>query len=114
MISETMHTGGSAQTTTVPLEAAAEASNQVPAKPEFIRLPKGGLCHWTGLSRSKMAQLVLPCKENDYPPPVRSVCLRRKGAVKGARLVPLQELLDYLHLQLEYAEPVPKKEEEGE
>lgn len=108
MTSITSTTGGSPRLTTVPLEDAAKSSAQIPERPEFIRLPKGGLCPWTGLSRSKMAQLVLPCRENDYRPPVRSVCLRRVGAVKGARLVPLQELLDFLYGQLEHAKPNTK------
>lgn len=104
-----INAGDGPQVTTVPLEDAAKSSTQVPAKPEFIRLPKGGLCPWTGLSRSKMCQLILSCKENEGRPPVRSVCLRRKGAVKGARLIPLQELLDYLHGQLEHAKPNAKE-----
>jgi hypothetical protein len=79
--------------------------------PEFIRLPRNGLCPWTQLSRSKMAQLVLPCKENDYRPPVRSVCLRKVGAQKGARLIPLRELLDYLRGKLEFAAPSGDPEE---
>jgi len=73
----------------------------VPNKPEFIRLPKGGLCPYTGLSRSKLNQLILPCEQNDWKPPVKSVCLRQRGAVKGTRLILLESLLDYLYKQLE-------------
>jgi hypothetical protein len=70
-------------------------------KPEFIRLPKGGLCPHTGLSRSKLNQLILPCKQNDWNPKVKSICLRQPGAVKGTRLIVLDSLLDYLYSQME-------------
>jgi hypothetical protein len=104
MVIESTNTGDDTQTTVVPLEAAAEASKQTPEniRPEFIRLPKGGLCPWTGLSRTKLCQLILPCPENDFNPPVRSTCLRKKGATKGARLIPLDELLNYLRGKLEF------------
>jgi len=73
--------------------------------PEFIRLPKPGhLCAWTGLSRSKLNELILPTEENGYKPPVKSVCLRRKGAAKGTRLIHLASLLEYLNQHLEGGE----------
>ena len=73
-----------------------------PSRPEFIRLPKGGLCPYTGLSRSKLNQLILPCEQNDWKPPVKSVCLRQRGAVKGTRLILLESLLDVLDSLLDY------------
>ena len=73
-----------------------EASTSV--KPEFIRLPKGGTrCPHTGLSRSKLNQLVLPCKENDYKPPVESKVLRSRGTIRGTRLIVFDSLMNYLH-----------------
>ena len=69
--------------------------------PEFIRLPKKGKCKWTGLSRSKLNQLILPCSQNEFKPPVKSVCLRQRGATKGTRLIVLDSLLNYLYSQLE-------------
>lgn len=63
----------------------------VPTKPEFIRLPRPGtLCPWTGLSRSKMWEVLQLGK-------VKTVCLRKPGAAKGARLIHLASLLDYLY-----------------
>ena len=73
-------------------------------KPEFIRLPKGGLCPYTNLSRSKLNQLILPCEQNDWKPKVKSICLRQPGAVKGTRLIVLDSLLEYLYSQLEVTE----------
>ena len=70
-------------------------------KPEFIRLPKNGQCPYTGLTRSKMNQLILPCEDNGFKPPVRSVCLRPKGGFKGTRLIDYQSLLNYLYSRIE-------------
>jgi hypothetical protein len=52
--------------------APVKAADPYNIKPEFIRMPKPGTrCPWTGLSRGKMNQLVLPCQENDHKPPVK-------------------------------------------
>ena len=70
--------------------------------PEFIRLPKPGTpCPWTGLSRSKMNQLILPCRENGNNPPVKSCCLRNQGAIRGTRLIQFGSLMKYLKAQTE-------------
>lgn len=80
--------------------AATSARVAIARDPEFIRLPKTGtLDPFTGLSRSKLNELVLPCPANDYKPPVKSVCLRQRGAVKGVRLIEFKSLMDYLHGQ---------------
>lgn len=69
---------------TLPPPAAA-------SRPEYIRLPKAGaLCPWTGLSRSKLWELL---KKGD----VHTICLRKhKTAKRGARLIKLASLLAYL------------------
>src|SRR5690348_2480605 len=73
-------------------------------RPEFIRLPKGREHDpWTGLSRSMLCQLILPCRENDFRPPVRSCTLRRRGTTKGVRLIDLQSLLDHINSHTEPA-----------
>jgi len=66
--------------------------------PKLIRLPKQGVpCQWTGLSRAKMAQLVVPSKENGFSPPVRSVSLGPDKDSKGwTRLVYFDSLMAYL------------------
>jgi hypothetical protein len=77
-----------------PIEATSAPDK---LKPEFVRLPKGGTrCPYTGLSRSKMNQLVLPCKENDYKPPVESKVLRSRGTIRGTRLIVFDSLINYL------------------
>ena len=68
--------------------------------PEFIRIPKSGPCPYTGLCRSTMYGLLTPTEENDYRPPVKSVSLRKRGQIKGTRLVVYQSLIDYLYGQV--------------
>lgn len=66
-------------------------------RPEFIRPPRpGALCPFTGLSRGKLNQFVLPCVENGYCPPVKSVSLRKPGSLKGVRLIDYASLISYL------------------
>ena len=64
--------------------------------PVYIRMPKGGLEPFTGLSRAKLYELVTPNERNGGKAPVKSVSLRQEGSEKGLRLVHLQSLLDYL------------------
>ncbi len=74
------------QTIQAPKQAAANVH------PEFIRLPKPGtLCPYTGLSRSKLNELILGSN-----PPVKSVCLRKRGARTGTRLISYDSLMSYL------------------
>src|SRR5262245_2327983 len=88
-----------------PPSAATAANIATPILPEFIRLPRPGtLRNWTGLSRSKLNELILPCSANEFKAPVLSVGLRRTGAVKGARLIHLQSLIDYLYRHSEGGE----------
>src|SRR5581483_11014699 len=62
-------------------------------RPEFLRLPKpGSLCPHTGLTRSAINELILPTERNGFKPPVRSFCLRQKGASTGIRLVDYESL----------------------
>ena len=70
-------------------------------RPEFIRLPKLGLCPITGLSRSKLYDLISPNEGNGFKPPVKSLSLRKPGQTKGTRLIVLQSLLDYLRCEVE-------------
>jgi hypothetical protein len=81
--------------------AALAAKDTRPIVPEFCRLPKPGqLCPWTGLSRSKMNELILPCPANDWKPPVKSISLRKKGSVRGCRLIVYDSLIFYLKTKL--------------
>ena len=85
-------------TTTAPVQADAQPS----ITPEFIRLPKPGtLCRWTGLSRSKLNELILPSPLNSFKPPVRSLSFRNRGQIKAVRLIVLDSLLGYLRGLLE-------------
>jgi hypothetical protein len=69
----------------------------VPIEPETIRLPKPGqLCPYFGLSRSALNQLILPCQLNGFKPPVKSFCLRQRGARTGIRLIDFASLKAYI------------------
>jgi len=66
-------------------------------RPEFLRLPKSpALCPYSGLSRSKLNELILPCAANDFRPPVKSISLRKRGQAKAVRLVVYDSLMTYL------------------
>ena len=86
---------------TAPLTPANGASS---IQPEFIRLPKvGTLDPRTGLGRSYLNSVILATKANNRKPPVKSICLRQPGAVKGVRLIVYQSLLAYLHSKAQEA-----------
>jgi hypothetical protein len=77
---------------------------QTPAEPEFIRLPPPGVrCPFTGLSRSALNELILPTEQNDFAPPVRSFCLRRRGAKTGIRLLDYASLKAHIFKNAEVA-----------
>ena len=80
-----------------------EASRVNHNEPKLIRLPKQGVpCEWTGLSRAKMAQLVVPSKENEFSPPVLSVSLGPDKDSKGwTRLIYFDSLMQFLDSKLE-------------
>ena len=71
--------------------------------PYYLRLPQAGFhCPWTGLSRSKLNQLILPCVENGHAPPVKSLCLRQRGALRGTRLIVFESLMNHLQKQTQH------------
>lgn len=63
----------------------------------FLRLPRpGARCPFTGLSRSTLNELVLPTGSNGFKPPVKSIVLRKPGALRGIRLILVESLVGYL------------------
>jgi len=94
-------TTDAAQFTSVPPSVATAVHVAQPIVPEFLRLPKPGrLCPFTGLSRSKINELILPCPANDWKPPVKSISLRKKGSVRGCRLIVYDSFISYLKTKL--------------
>lgn len=65
--------------------------------PRYIRLPpQKTTCPYSGLSRGKLNELILPTKRNPIPP-VKSIKLPNRGkGKKGVRLVVLESLMAYL------------------
>lgn len=73
------------------------AVNRPSDKPEWIRLPKPGeRCIYTGLSRSTLNELTIPSDANDYRPPVRSAVIKKRGAMRGIRLISFDSLMHYI------------------
>jgi hypothetical protein len=67
-------------------------------RPEFIRLPKPKTrCPYTGMSRSELYALTIPCAANDNRPPVPAKNRRKPGNLRGVWLIPYGALISYLH-----------------
>lgn len=99
MTSANIKRAGHGQTTVAPVAAPGKSA---PLPIEFLRLPKPGtLCPVSGLSRSYLNSLILPSDSNGHRPPVKSVCLRQRGARKGVRLISFDSLMAHLHAHFE-------------
>lgn len=68
--------------------------------PEWLRLPAPGKrCPYSGLSRSTLNELTIPGPANENRPPVKSVVLRKRGALRGIRLISYDSLMQFLTSQ---------------
>ena len=64
---------------------------------DWLRLPQpGAKLSGYGLTRGTLNELILPCEENDFKPPVRSIVIKKRGAVRGIRLIHRPSLDAYL------------------
>ena len=64
-----------------------------PEARKYMRLPPPGQRDpLFGFSRSYINSLILPCKQNDYTPPVLSFVLKKRGARCGVRLVDIASM----------------------
>ena len=92
-------------TTTDPIQILPRAANINPADLEFVRLPQvGQRCAETFyLSRAALNEMILPCAKNNFRPPVKSFCLRQKGAKTGIRLIDRASLV--LHIRSHEEKP---------
>lgn len=80
---------------TTTLQPASPVTETI--KPEWLRLPAPGTrCRFTGLSRGTLNELSIPCPANDHKPPVKSVVIRKRGAVRGIRLISYDSLMAHL------------------
>jgi hypothetical protein len=61
--------------------------------------PPGERCEWSGLSRTGLNALILPSKDNNFRPPVKSISNRKPGQKKATRQINLGSLLSYLEKQ---------------
>lgn len=82
--------------TAAPIEVPPPNAAQM-HPPEFLRLPSPGQkCAWTSLSRSAINELILATPRNGFKPPVKSFCLRQKGAKTGIRIVDYSSLRSHI------------------
>ena len=77
------------------------APNNAPSrnteKPEWLRLPQpGSKCRFTGLSRSTLNEICIDGPVNGHKAPVKSVVLKKRGAMRGIRLISYDSLMAYL------------------
>ncbi|KAB2910643.1 MAG: hypothetical protein F9K30_22405 [Dechloromonas sp.] len=80
--------------TTATLDVSAPAVRAEPTRPEWLRLPAPrARCPFTGLSRSTLNGLTIPGPANDGTPPVKNVVLRKRGALRGIRLIGYDSLM---------------------
>jgi hypothetical protein len=89
----------SSKDATVPQQTNDPTNEPVPApnEPYYIRLPAPGKrCPLTGLSRSKLNELILPNERNNYKPPVKSISPKLPGRSRGTRLIVWPSLKRYL------------------
>jgi len=96
--------------TTAPVSSPTTGSTE---DPEFLRLPKPGtLDPKYKLSRSKWNEMILPCPANAFKPPIKSICLRKRGAARGVRLIVAAAAKAYFDALIEEANsPSVKKEQ---
>jgi hypothetical protein len=86
--------------TTDPLSLAVK----IPAKPETMHLPAPGKRDPIfDLTRSFLNSLILPTRENNGRPPVRSFVMRKRNARTGHRLVLIDSLREYIYAHTEPA-----------
>lgn len=71
-----------------------------------MAVPKpGDRCPFSGLSRSTLNELIIPGPANDHLPPVKSSVIKKRGALRGIRLISYDSLMQYIEaLSVEVAE----------
>jgi len=84
---------------------AAQQFADTAAAPECIRLPIGGHRELKlSLCRSTWNGLVLPCRANNFRPPVKSISVRRPGAIRGIRMISIPSARAYFQGLLDETE----------
>jgi hypothetical protein len=73
-------------------------SNTNILRPEFIRLPKPRTnCPHTGLSRTDLYNLTVPCKANNFNPSVPAKNRRKPGNLRGVWVIPYGALIAHIN-----------------
>lgn len=92
-----------------------ETATQQQQEAQYIRLPRSGSKDPIfGLSRSTWNNLILPTVANRHQPPIRSVSLRRNGALRGTRLIVVESAIAFFNkLEAEQNPPTSPEEAQG-
>ena len=91
--------------TNAPVEIPPRSHTINPAQIEFLRLPPvGQRCPITGMSRAALNGLILPSAANDHKPPVKSFCIRQRGARTGIRIISYESLRNFILAHAETGE----------
>jgi hypothetical protein len=73
--------------------SSGSKTKEASTEPFSIPLPKPGhRCPRTGMTRSRLNELILPTERNNYQPPVESINLCPRDGGKGTRLIIWQSL----------------------
>jgi hypothetical protein len=81
---------------------------------KYMRLPTAGKRDPIyGFSRSFINSLILPCKDNDYYPPVLSFVLKKAKARHGVRLVDIASIEAYIAQHPQQKGPPDSASSEG-
>jgi hypothetical protein len=92
--------------TTAPLEIPPRSPSINPQQIEFLRLPPvGQRCPVTGMSRAALNGLILPTDANNHKPPVKSFCIRQRGARTGIRIISYKSLRNFILAHAETGKP---------
>jgi hypothetical protein len=76
-----------------------------PTRPEYSRMPKpGAVCPYTSLSRSHLYQLATDGL-------IKTVSLRKRGTLRGVRLIVLDSVFAYIEKAAKEAEKAAKEAE---
>ena len=76
----------------------ADDPEHIPGEPVYIRLPRQGtLCKDSGLTRSKLNELILSTPRNNHQPLVKSLNSCLPGNERGTRLIIWASLKAYLN-----------------
>ena len=71
-------------------------------------------CAYCGLTRAMLYQIAVPCRANNWKPPVISKRLKQKGSKRGVRVINFESLMAHIRNLPDDEIPAGAGEEAGE